>query len=242
MWGGREKGMNSRRTHVPFDPYYFDKQARQSTTYSIAETFDYIYRTNHWSGADSISGEGASLDQTNVLKSQLPALLQALEIKTLLDVPCGDYSWMQTLDLPVKMYIGADIVASLVQENQARYGDLKRQFLHLDTTCDPLPPADLVLCRDCLVHFSFVDIQRTLANMKASGIPYLLTTTFPACSENEDIITGDWRVLNLERPPFNFPLPLRLINEDCTEGDGLFSDKSLGLWETGRIGCQTLVP
>lgn len=231
--------MDKRRTHVPFDPYYFDKQAREGVTRPLAEIFDYIYRTNHWSGPDSVSGEGASLDQTYVLQDQLPVLLQSLGIQTLLDAPCGDYSWMQTLDLPVTTYIGADIVASLVRENQTDYGSPQRQFVHLDITCDPLPPADLLLCRDCLVHFSFADIERTLVNMKASGIPYLLTTTFPACSENEDIITGDWRVLNLERSPFDLPPPLQLINEGCTEGGGLFADKSLGLWETCRIRRQT---
>lgn len=76
-----------------------------------------------------------------------------------------------------------------------------------------------MLCRDCLVHLSFVDIVRALNNIKRSGISYLLTTTFPDCDRNEDTVTGDWRVLNLERPPFSF-----------TEGGREFRDKSLGLW------------
>ena len=80
------------------------------------------------------------------------------------------------------------------------------------------------------MHLSFVDIIRALSNIKRSGITYLLTTTFPDCDRNEDTVTGDWRVLNLERPPFSFPAPLQLVNEKCTEGGGAFRDKSLGLW------------
>ena len=68
-----------------------------------------------------------------------------------------------------------------------------------------------------------------------SGIPYILTTTVPRCEANEDIVTGDWRVLDLERAPFHLPAPLRILNEGCTEGSGVFADKSLGLWRTEAL-------
>ena len=105
----------------------------------------------------------------------------------------------------------------------------------LDLTRDALPPADLLLCRDCLVHLSYADIRRALANVARSGIPYVLTTTFPGAKANEDIVTGDWRVINLEAAPFGFPPPLHLLNEGCTEAGGLFADKSLGLWRTEAL-------
>ena len=94
---------------------------------------------------------------------------------------------------------------------------------------------DLLLCRDALVHFSFADIHRALANLKRSAIPYVLATTFPTTDVNDDITTGDWQPLNLEALPIRFPPPLRLINEGCTEGAGRFSDKSLGLWRVADL-------
>jgi hypothetical protein len=100
---------------------------------------------------------------------------------------------------------------------------------------DPLPEADLLLCRDCLVHLSFADIGRALSNVLRSGLPYLLTTTFPECEVNEDIVTGDWRPLNLELEPFGFPPPSELLNERCSEAGGLFADKSLGLWQLAEL-------
>jgi hypothetical protein len=227
--------MDRRRTSVPFDPYFFEKQQRDGTHYSLRDTFERIYATNHWSGPDSVSGAGAGDDQIEQLRRSLPDLLASLRAQVLLDLPCGDYRWMQQLDLPIANYIGADIVAALVETNQRRYGSAEREFLLLDLTSDALPPADVLLCRDCLVHFSFADIRRALTNIKASPITYLLTTTFPLCAENEDITTGDWRVLNFEAPPFDFSPPLALLNEGCSEGDGQFADKSLGLWRVADL-------
>jgi hypothetical protein len=222
--------MNKRRDNVPFDPYYFEKQASLNLTFSLSNTFRHIYQTNHWCGSDSVSGEGASSSQTQQIEAKLPALLKTLQVDVLLDLPCGDFSWMQLIDLPVSRYIGADIVSELILENQKRYGSQKRQFMIMDLTSEPLPTADLLLCRDCFVHLSFGDIFSALNNIKRSQITYLLTTTFPNCEDNEDITTGDWRLLNLEKPPFSFPTPLQLINEQCSEGGGIYRDKSLGLW------------
>jgi len=232
--------MTTRRDQVPFDPYYFERLARQGMSYSPREAFDYIYRNRHWAGKESVSGEGASQDQTAQLRAVLPRRLRELETHTLLDLPCGDFSWMREVTLPVAQYVGADLLPALIAEHQARYADDRRCFLVLDLTVDALPPADVLLCRDCLVHLSFADVARALANIKRGGIDYLLTTTFPSCDQNEDVVTGDWRLLNLERPPFNFPPPLRLMNEGCTESRGAFGDKSLGLWRVGQL--PTLEP
>lgn len=221
--------MNKRRNNVPFDPYYFEKRASNGITFSLSDTFRQIYQSNHWRGTDSVSGEGASRNQVQQIEAELPRLLEALQVDVFLDLPCGDFSWMQFVNLP-SLYIGADIITELIAENQKRYGSQHRQFITLDLTVDPLPTAELLLCRDCLVHFSFADIHRALDNIKRSRITYLLTTTFPDCEENENITTGDWRLLNFEKPPFNFPKPLQLLNEQCSEGGGQFRDKSLGLW------------
>ena len=93
----------------------------------------------------------------------------------------------------------------------------------------------MILCRDCLVHLSYDDIFRALRNIKASGSTYLLATTFVSRVTNFDCKTGSWRVLNLEKPPFLFPSPLRLVTENCTENGGIYADKSLALWRLNDI-------
>ncbi|MBA3894972.1 MAG: class I SAM-dependent methyltransferase [Gemmatimonadales bacterium] len=175
------------------------------------------------------------MDQTNAIRRSLPALLRERDTATLLDLPCGDYGWMRTVDLPVARYIGADLVPEIVEPLAAEFGDAGRQLRVLDLTRDPLPQADLLFCRDCLVHVSFADIRRALENVLRSGIPHMLVTTFPGAEPNEDIVSGDWRVLDLERAPFHLPPPIRILNEGCTESDGVFADKSLGLWRTDAL-------
>jgi hypothetical protein len=199
------------------------------------QVFTAIARGNHWGGADSVSGTGSESTQTRVIMRELPLLLRELAAKVLLDIPCGDFHWMQGVDLRGITYTGADIVSELLKLNQGRFGDEARCFVRLNLLTDSLPRADVVLCRDCLVHFSFADIQSAIDNIRASGSKYLLTTTFPARSNNSDIVTGQWRPLNIEAPPISLPRPLRLINEECSEGDGAYSDKSLGLWRLADL-------
>jgi hypothetical protein len=134
---------------------------------------------------------------------------------------------MQLVDLPVR-YIGADIVDDLVAKNQSKFSDPRRYFIKVDLTVDPLPPADLVFCRDCLPHLSFDHISKALANIKCSGARLLLTTTNPMIERNRDIVTGEWRWLNLRIPPFCLPRPLMLVEEDEPQ-------KCLGLWKINDL-------
>lgn len=193
--------------------------------------FTYIYSTNAWGGAESRSGTGSSLMQTAAIRAMIPVVFADLNIRTLLDIPCGDYSWMKEMNLPVEQYVGADIVSELIKRNAVTYGGAGKLFVVCDVTKDPLPPADCILCRDCLGHLSFQHIFRALKNIQRSKCTYFLTTTFPNRTRNWDIESGDWRPINLTIAPFNFPPPLKLINECCTEDGGIWSDKSLGLWK-----------
>jgi hypothetical protein len=137
---------------------------------------------------------------------------------------------MAEVHLPGVRYTGGDLVPDIVRDAARRHGTPARRFVVLDLTGSPLPPADLLFCRDCLVHLSYGDIVQAMANIRRSDIAYVLTTTFTAEPGFRDIVTGDWRPLNLEAPPFSFPPPIELLSEHCTEHDGEFADKALGLW------------
>ena len=177
---------------------------------------------------ESLSGSGSTLEQTGELRSQLPGLLNELGVRSVLDAPCGDFNWMQHIVTGIECYTGVDVVPDIIEANQRKYGCPTRQFRIADICQDALPCADLILCRDCLVHFSFADIARAIANLRCSGSRYLLTTTFTRLQANVDIVTGEWRPLNLLLPPFRFPLPERVLDERCSEGS--WHDKSLALW------------
>ncbi len=201
---------------------------------STAEVFSDIFRKNRWAGRDSVSGTGSDDIQTRVIARRLPTLISELKVSTLLDIPCGDFHWMSKVDLNGVDYTGADIVEQLIADNRRQYQREDRTFMVLDMIRDPLPEADLIFCRDCLVHLSYADIRLALENMAKSGSHYLLTTTFTE-KDNVDIRTGQWRPINLERPPFSLPSPMMLVNEECTEGGGGYKDKSMGLWRVADL-------
>jgi hypothetical protein len=200
----------------------------------MKETFDRIFRENIWGNPDSRSGDGGGLSQTTTLRSEIPEILSLLKISTFLDLPCGDFNWMKLVEMNSN-YIGADIVPQLINENEQKYESPRRKFIVLDVTREVVPTVDLILCRDLLVHFSFEDICSAYANIIRSASTYVLFTTFPSRFENTDIKTGEWRPLNLSIAPFNFPSPIRIINENCTEWNGHWSDKSLGLWKLDEL-------
>ncbi|OKO69823.1 class I SAM-dependent methyltransferase [Bradyrhizobium sp. AS23.2] len=202
----------------------------------LAARFERIERTNLWGAASSVSGLGSEDPATAAIREALPALLQRLGARSLLDAPCGDAGWIGRMKLDVD-YIGIDIVPSLIEANNRRAarGELAGHFRVADITRDTLPPADLILCRDCLVHLSFQNIARTITRFRDSGARFLLVTTFPEWDGNRDCEDGDWRALNMERAPFNWPAPRALINERCEEGGGGWHDKSLGLWRLDEL-------
>jgi SAM-dependent methyltransferase len=214
----------------------FAERQRDFDGLDLAERFALIYHTNLWGAESSQSGLGSELDATSSLRRELSQLLKHFEVTTLLDLPCGDFTWMAQMDLGGITYVGADIVPDIIAANDGRYGRAGHiDFCQLDLVSDPLPAVDLVLCRDCLVHLSFANIRRAIANLKRSGSRWLLTTIFPDASANRDIEDGDWRVLNLQHAPFLFPMPEAMINEGCTEAGSDYADKSLALWRMADL-------
>ncbi|MER7013809.1 class I SAM-dependent methyltransferase [Saccharopolyspora sp. NPDC000359] len=200
--------------------------------------FRYIYEQNLWGSPESVSGLGSEGAATEHIRAEVPALLRRWQVRSLADVPCGDFGWLSTTNLGVTSYFGADIVPELVERNRQRFASDDRRFEVLDLTRDRLPAADLLLCRDCLVHLSFEQIRAALRTIRDSGIGYLLTTTFPDLEVNVDVETGDWRPLNFQLAPFAFPEPLEVITEGCEEGDGHYADKALGLWRVTDLPEQ----
>jgi len=199
----------------------FRKQERYAgTEYADRKSaFATIFRENRWLSDESISGPGSALSSTGMLVASLPALLTRYECQTLLDAPCGDFNWMRHVPLPPGTdYIGGDIVAELVEQLSETDGDAHRAFVHLDIAEDPLPRADLWLCRHVLFHLSNADIKATLANFAQSDIRYLLTENFEFVKTTLDISSGGFRFLNLRRAPFNLPKPIeRLANSNPPE-------------------------
>lgn len=214
---------------------YFKSKVREFKTKNTEEIFTYIYKENHWRNNESASGDGSTLNETQYIRKELPLLLQQYQIKSILDIPCGDFNWMQHINLTGINYTGADIVKDLIVANSQKHSKPGIQFTNLDLTTDNLPAVDLIICRDCLVHLSQEKVIAALRNIKRSGSKYLLTTSHISAKKNRDIVTGDWRPVNLVQPPYSLPQPITQFKDTPVTGENEFSDKVMALWEIKNL-------
>ncbi len=226
--------------NLPGIKYLWNKVAEcRLSRQSVELRFTNIFLKNGWGDNSSISGTGSNLEATEVIRVFIDKLVKDYNIKTVLDIPCGDFYWMKSVNFNGVKYIGADIVKPLIDNNKEKYGNLDKVFCQLDLIKDELAKVDLVICRDCLVHLSNEDIKKSIVNIVKSKSKYLLTTTFPEHMENKDIITGRWRAINLNMIPFNFPKAILEINEGRKEGEE-FADKTLALWKIDELGIDII--
>lgn len=191
---------------------------------------DYYLR-NKWGDRESRSGKGSSLVATENLRRVLPEVVREVGVSSILDLPCGDFHWMQHVDMSGIDYLGGDIVPEMIERNRERHGGDGVRFAVIDLIAGPVPKVGLVLTRDCLVHLSNAHVRAALDNIRRSGSEWLLTTTFPGIAGNQDISTGQWRKIDLTLAPFALPPPDSLIAEGQDNVKGQQRDKMLGLWK-----------
>ncbi|MBT2401240.1 class I SAM-dependent methyltransferase [Streptomyces sp. ISL-100] len=202
----------------------------------LPDLFTAIYRTNRWGSGETRSGPGSEVQRMKRVITQLGDLVRELEIRSVLDAPCGDFNWMQYVDLGGAGYTGGDIVEELIADNAARHEAPGRSFQLLDFTAERVPRVDLILCRDALVHFSYQHVIEALTRFRESGSRFLLTTTFAQTRTNTDILTGWWRPINLRLAPFGLPEPLRVLSDE--DSDDFYDDKTLALWDLRQIPSE----
>lgn len=202
---------------------------------NLQKKFTKVYNKNLFHGESSISGQGSDLKQTETLRIDLKFLLGKVGAKSLLDIPCGDFYWMSQVDLNEISYTGGDIVEDMVIKLNLEYQNASRKFKVINLVSEVPSINDVIFCRDLFVHLSNKDIKKCLNNIVLSGSKYLFTTTFTRDERNKDLSVFKrgvkWRTINLELPPWNFPKPKYLLNENCTEGNGAYAGKSIAIWE-----------
>ena len=208
---------------------------------SLQDRFTLIYKKNAWGSRESLSGPGSTLLITERIRESLPILFQEFSIKSLFDAPCGDFNWMKLVDLKDIDYLGGDIVEPLVAELNRNYSSQSISFIHFDLTSTISPTVDLFLNRDCLFHFSYHDILRTLNNFLLSGSKYFLTTSHDddeGIFFNSDVQSGGFRHLDLFSEPFCFPKDFHFAIPEPEENP----PRKLYLWdrEQVRVGQSNL--
>jgi len=209
------------------------RQTKPKQSPSLEAIFTTIYHHPKWGGgSETKSGGGSTLAYTKNLCFILPTLFKDFKIKSIVDVPCGDFHWMSQVDLSeIDNYTGMDIVAPLIGDNKKKHMSEKRTFLQADATVTVPPQSDLILCRDLFIHLTLADIKRVLQNFKKSGSRYLLINTYMV-GKNTNLSQGRnmyGRPVDLQAAPFHFPKPIKVIDEQQKWAKTI--RKVLALWE-----------
>ncbi len=199
---------------------------------SMAGIFSQIYAHGAWvmrENQESLSGVGSTDSATRDLSVRLAAFLREVGCRRLVDIGCGDFNWMRSVEGDFE-YRGIDVVPQVIAQNNARYGSERRRFLCADATSEPIETGDVAICREVLFHLSFDDGLRLLCNIKAAGFRHVLFTTDKSVWFNSDIRSGDFRRINLMRSPYGLPMPsLELTDDKVSKG------RVLGVWQGSSL-------
>jgi hypothetical protein len=157
---------------------------------------------------ETYSGPGSLLENTDNLIEELPKFLKEKNISSMIDLPCGDFNFMNKVDLTNIKYQGYDVSENAVNMCKAKRPDL--QFSVMDAVKDPLPYADLIFVKDLFLHLSFDCIQKILDNIVRSKCKYFAVSRYGHGGEqNREQASGiGSRAIEITKPPFNFAYPI----------------------------------
>jgi SAM-dependent methyltransferase len=212
--------------------------------------FTEIYDNNGFGSLESKSGPGSTLDETQKLRESIKKLIKDKNIKSVVDIPCGDFNWMKEIVFNFESYIGGDIVKKAIEDNNDKYSNSRINFIDFDILNDKIPNGDLLIVRDIIGHFPLEDGVKILKNILKSKCKYLLSTTwakkigedwFPCEKndvhrENEGVEYGRFYPINLMSNPFNLPNAEIYLEEDVVVDNFENGNrKTLALWDLDKI-------
>jgi SAM-dependent methyltransferase len=168
------------------------------------EAFGRIYATDEWDGG---SGQGSRVDATERYRTVLEMIVGAVDVRSVVDVGCGDWEFSQLVDWSGVSYLGLDVVPDVIDRNRSRFGGRQVEFELRDVVNEPFPASDLLICKDVLQHWPIDAIRHFLETTRRAHRYVLLTNDIrsvhcPTEDLNSDIPVGGWRTIDLELSPF----------------------------------------
>ena len=180
--------------------------------------FTSIYKSNHWVQDDdilpteniSVSGHGSNTntEQFYNLEENLNKVIEIYNIKSILDVPCGDFLWMNEILKNKKInYLGVDIVDELIKNNKRKFKNNSIDFEVNDiANFSSKKSFDLIIIRDLFIHIDNSDILKILDSIKLLDFKYIALNSYEN-DINENVTIGKHRKVNLLANPFNLKKP-----------------------------------
>jgi len=201
------------------------------------KVFTDIYMLNSWGCKETASGSSSTVARTTELRSQIPMLIEKLNIKSILDCGCGDFNWMKHVDLSNVQYLGVDIVNKMISRNQEMYTKSNIRFQITDVIYDPPETADLWIARDICCFYGYSEIKKFFQKFLESNSSYLAITSIQTEQENINGTTGIWRSLNLAAAPFHLSTSYTNMKDDKQ----WFREKVLQVYKREHIAACPLL-
>ncbi len=163
---------------------------------------------------ESASGPGSSLTSAAAASNLLLRKLRELPIRSVLDLGCGDWNWMQNLGFPHPIpgrritYEGWESSQKLVDALRAKYGQEGVDFHVRDVSTETFPDVDLIIARDILFHMP-PDMALGVVERIKKSCKYLAAPSYLFASENSHFseylgIKGwGYFLINMNAEPFS---------------------------------------
>lgn len=204
--------------------------------------FSRIYAANEW-GAEARSGLGSQESTTREFRDFLEGFLKQHRITSIVDAGCGHWptGYQRFMNWQGVHYTGLDVVPYVVQENEAYFQDpevlgahgLSSAECQLGDVGAELPPGDLLLVKDVLMHLPNSSIARFLQSSVNQQMPkyrmvMLVQNSIPPVPIREmvDIEPGQLLPFDISLPPFS--APFRTIFQWQSD-----EPKVVQIWESG---------
>lgn len=153
------------------------------TNFDAAKKFIAMKRKHD---AESLSGPGSFLENAGDSIEFLQAIIKQKNIKTILDLGCGDWNWMSKVDLSGVNYIGWDCDEEMIKSSNEKFGSPSVLFEVKDIVTSEFPKVDLIICRDVLFHID-MNISVPLVQKIKKEKCLFMSTTFKNTERNTNI-------------------------------------------------------
>jgi SAM-dependent methyltransferase len=164
--------------------------------------FEDIYQSGAWGQG---SGSGSSEAVTRPYRQFLEDFMRRHRIRSVVDIGCGDWQFSRHVDWSGVRYLGVDVSATALGISR-QFEAPNIAFREADAREEALPPADLLVSKDVLQHWSNDDILRFLPRLQnyryaliTNGFPpkLLPKTNYPRKAG------AGYRPIDLAAEPFN---------------------------------------
>ena len=158
---------------------------------------------SHWGGH---SGSGSLPYWTLEYRIFLERFIHLNRIRSVVDIGCGDWQFSRFINWGGVRYRGFDVVPSVVEQNQQRFGCDNVSFGEMLSDLSAVPGADLLIMKDVLQHLPDREIIRHRDELFSRYPRCLLANSFRKLDTplNTDINYGDFRCLDLNSEPYSF--------------------------------------